>query len=80
MGAGHSAPADAYQSFLDVADKLFLVPREVALRLAPAAGLLNRLVHRYDALDEELVLAGVEEALALLPRFVEAVEAHLSRL
>jgi len=79
VGAGHPAPADAYQSFLDAAEKLSLLPRDDALRLAPTAGLRNRLVHRYDSLDEELVLAGVEELLVVLPRFIEAVEAYLSR-
>jgi uncharacterized protein YutE (UPF0331/DUF86 family) len=79
VGAGHPAPADAYQSFLDVAEKLALLPRDQASRLAPAAALRNRLVHRYDTLDEELVLAAVEDALALLPGFIDAVETYLSR-
>lgn len=77
--AGHAAPADAFQSFLDVAQKLDVIRRDLAAKLAPAAGLRNRLVHQYDQLDEELVLAGVAEAVTLLPAYVEAVEAYLLR-
>lgn len=35
---------------------------ELAERLAPAAGLRNRLVHEYDELDDQVVLGAVAEA------------------
>ncbi|MFQ5845643.1 MAG: DUF86 domain-containing protein, partial [Planctomycetota bacterium] len=51
VAAGQAAPADAYRSFVDLAEKLAVLPPDLARELAPSAGLRNRLVHRYDELD-----------------------------
>ena len=52
---------------------------ELARRLAPSAGLRNRLVHEYDALDDDRVLAAIRTALELYPRYIQAIEAHLGK-
>ncbi len=75
---GRPAPADAYGAFLALAEAGIL-ERDLAQALAPSAGLRNRLVHEYDALDDALVLAAVDTALLVLPRFVAAIEAWLRR-
>jgi uncharacterized protein YutE (UPF0331/DUF86 family) len=59
--------------------ELGIVPRELAAAVAPSAGLRNRLVHEYDALDDGKVLAGVRTILALYPGYIQAIEAHLGR-
>jgi uncharacterized protein YutE (UPF0331/DUF86 family) len=55
------------------------LPSELAQRLAPGAGLRNRLAHVYEDIDPVKVYAGLREALELFPAYVEAIEAFLSR-
>ncbi len=80
VSLGHPAPESAYQSFLDLARKTTIVDAALAAELAPSAGLRNRLVHRYEELDDELVLAGVRRAVEFFPRYVEAVSTHVDGL
>lgn len=77
--SGHPAPADAHTSFLDVSRELGALPHDLARRLAPAAGLRNRLVHLYEDIDQAKVYAALNEALEAFPTYVEAVEAFLQR-
>lgn len=77
--SGQAAPADAYTSFLEVARDARALELDLAARLAPSTGLRNRLAHVYEELDPALVFAGLNEALELYPRYVEAIEAHLER-
>ncbi|MBI2863378.1 MAG: DUF86 domain-containing protein [Chloroflexi bacterium] len=79
VGAGLPPPVDYYQSFLDIAEKLGVLDRDLALRLAPSAGLRNRLVHEYDTLDDAIVHASLREVLDLYPQYVEAVLRYLAR-
>ena len=52
---------------------------ELARSLAPSAGLRNRLVHEYDAIDDAKVLEAMATLLQLSPRYVQAIEAHLTK-
>ena len=58
---------------------LGILPRELALSLAPSAGLRNRLVHEYESLDDAKVLASIGALLAQYPHYVQAVESFLSK-
>jgi uncharacterized protein YutE (UPF0331/DUF86 family) len=73
VGSGKAAPDDYYDSFI-LAGQHGLLPDELARKLAPSAGLRNRLVHEYDELDRSLVLESAKLTLSLYPRYVEAVE------
>lgn len=75
-GLAGRAPATLRSSFLDVA-ALGVVPEELAVRLAPAAGLRNLLVHEYGDIDPEQVAAAVRKALDDLPAYVAAVARFL---
>jgi uncharacterized protein YutE (UPF0331/DUF86 family) len=70
------APPDYYRSFV-VAGNAGVLPRELADRLAPAAGLRNRLVHQYDSLDDSRVLAAIRVAQRDLGDYVVAIESFL---
>jgi uncharacterized protein YutE (UPF0331/DUF86 family) len=48
-----------------------------ASELAPSAGLRNRLVHRYDDLDDELVFRGVATFVQRFPEYVRGIDAWL---
>lgn len=74
--AGAPAAADYYDSFIAVG-RTEVIPETLAKRLAPAAGLRNRLVHEYDEIDDEKVLEAVRAARTDLGDYVAAVEAHL---
>ena len=75
---GAETPTDYYESFISLG-QAGVIPRELAERLAPAAGLRNRLVHEYDDIDDEIVLKAVSEARQSLREYVTAVERHVTR-
>jgi uncharacterized protein YutE (UPF0331/DUF86 family) len=51
--------------------------RELAAALAPSAGLRNRLVHEYEAIDDATVIKAVRLAQDLYPQYIAAIEWHL---
>ena len=79
VSLGNPAPANGYQSFLDLADRTRIIPRDLAAKLAPSAGLRNRLVHQYDKLDDDLLLQGLRDAVARYPEYVEKISAYVDQ-
>ncbi|MFZ5998209.1 MAG: type VII toxin-antitoxin system HepT family RNase toxin [Nitrospirota bacterium] len=75
---GHAAPDDYYESFIE-AGTLNIISADLAVKLAPSAGLRNRLVHEYDDLDHSLVLDAITMAEELYPEYVREMENYLSR-
>ncbi|MBI3392871.1 MAG: DUF86 domain-containing protein [Nitrospirae bacterium] len=73
---GPGLPEDYFESFVLLGNSGVL-PVDLAKRLAPAAGLRNRLVHEYDALDDAIVFESIGTALRLFPEYVKAVEIFL---
>src|SRR4030042_5147342 len=61
MEAGHTPPDDYYESFVKMGE-LGIISSDLADKLAPSAGLRNRLVHEYDMLDHAVVLKAVATA------------------
>lgn len=57
--------------------ELGVLPQDLAVALAPSAGLHNRLVHEYEAIDDAIVIAAVRQAQDLYPQCIAAVERHL---
>jgi uncharacterized protein YutE (UPF0331/DUF86 family) len=74
---GHNAPEDYYDSFIKLGE-VNIISVELAKKLAPSAGLRNRLVHEYDFLDHSLILEAVKTAEQLYPRYVKEVEAYIT--
>ncbi len=75
---GGEAPDDYYHSFIRMG-AVAVLSRDLAERLAPSAGLRNRLVHDYDMIDHPLVLDAVRMADSLYPRYVLEIEDYLTR-
>jgi uncharacterized protein YutE (UPF0331/DUF86 family)/predicted nucleotidyltransferase len=75
---GQPPPSDYYTSFLKLAD-LGILEAGVARRLAPSAGLRNRLVHEYEEVDPAKVFEALSPARADIIDYVRAVEAFLTR-
>lgn len=76
--AGRPVPDDYYSGFVEMGHLGALAP-ELALLLAPSAGLRNRLVHAYDTLDDAKILAAIGASLVHYPRYIQAIEAHLGK-
>lgn len=75
---GDMAPDDYFESFMD-AGKLKIIPTGLAEKLAPSAGLRNRLVHEYDLLEHSKVLDAVRTAIKLYPLYVKEIEDYINR-
>ena len=75
---GNAAPDDYYESFIKVGE-LNIIPPDLAEKLAPSAGLRNRLVHEYDSLDHAIVLDAVKTAEELYPRYMREIEDYISK-
>ena len=56
-----------------------VLPADLAGALAPSAGLRNRLVHEYETIDDAKVLGSVGVLLQFYPRYIQAVESHLTK-
>lgn len=76
---GHEVPDDYFGGFVKLG-QLGILSEEQAGALAPSAGLRNRLVHEYDALDDAKILSAVGTILDLYPHYIRAIEAELLRL
>jgi uncharacterized protein YutE (UPF0331/DUF86 family) len=74
---GVRASPDYFTSFIEAGRGGFISPA-LAARLAPATGLRNRLVHEYDAIDDDRVLGAVGEAVREFGAYVAAVERWLT--
>ena len=61
---GAAIPEDYYGGFLALG-RLQVVPEPLARQLAPSAGLRNRLVHVYAAIDDAKVFAAIATTLKL---------------
>jgi len=75
---GNSAPDDYYESFIRAGELSVLSPG-LAEKLAPSAGLRNRLVHEYDLLENTMVLDAVRKAGDLFPHYVKDIENYLAK-
>ncbi|MBI5181523.1 MAG: DUF86 domain-containing protein [Nitrospirae bacterium] len=74
---GHTAPDDYYESFIK-AGELKIISADLAERLAPSAGLRNRLVHEYDLLEHSRVLEAVGMAEELYTNYIKEIENYIS--
>jgi uncharacterized protein YutE (UPF0331/DUF86 family) len=75
---GHPVPDDYYESFIRMGE-LNIVSADLAEKLAPSAGLRNRLVHEYDKLEHSMVLTAVKTTEALYPKYIKEVSNYISR-
>lgn len=68
-----AVPDDYYESFIK-AGELKIIPIELSKKLAPSAGLRNRLVHEYGNLDQSIILEAVVMAEDLYPKYIKAIK------
>ena len=75
--AGHPPPRDYYESFTQLA-KLRILSPAFASQIAACAGLRNRLVHEYDAIDPRRVYEGLQAAVRDIPEYLRRVHEHVA--
>ena len=66
------APRDYHQSFTEMGQRGYL-PLPLAERLAPAAGLRNRLVHQYATIEDRKVFDAMARSSELFPVYIAHV-------
>jgi uncharacterized protein YutE (UPF0331/DUF86 family) len=76
---GHTAPDDYYESFLKMGE-LKIVSLDLANKLAPSAGLRNRLVHEYNQLKHSMVLDAVRIAEELYSKYVKEINDYVLKV
>ncbi|MFH0813049.1 MAG: DUF86 domain-containing protein [Pseudomonadota bacterium] len=76
--SGNTVPDDYYESFIK-AGRLKIIAFELAEKLAPSAGLRNRLVHEYDLLEHSLVLDAVSMAEELYPGYIKQIKDYIEK-
>ncbi|MEW6001350.1 MAG: DUF86 domain-containing protein [Nitrospirota bacterium] len=74
---GNIAPDDYYESFIKLGE-LKIISAGLAEKLAPSAGLRNRLVHEYDLIEHSMVLDSVRMAESLYPKYVKEIDDYIS--
>ena len=74
---GNAAPDDYYESFIKLGE-LKIISADLAEKLAPSAGLRNRLVHEYDQLEHSLVLDSVSMAEEMYADYIKEIEGYIS--
>ena len=76
--AGHTVPDDYYGTFIK-AGELKIISTDLAEKLAPSAGLRNRLVHEYNLIDHSLVLEAVRMVEEFYSEYVKEIEDYISK-
>lgn len=75
---GNAVPDDYYESFIKVGE-FRIISTDLAEKLAPSAGLRNRLVHEYDLLKNSLVFKAVSMVEELYSEYVKEIENYISK-
>ena len=74
---GNKVPDDYYESFIKLGE-LHIISSDLAEKLAPSAGLRNRLVHEYDTIEHSIVLESVKRTQELYPEYIKHIEDFIS--
>ena len=74
--SGEAPPRDYYESFVAL-PRIGVLEADFARRLAPCAGLRNRIVHVYDDLDPGRVYDALRAALAEVPAYLAGIRSFL---
>lgn len=74
--SGEAPPRDYHESFVALS-RVGALPADFARRLAPCAGLRNRIVHAYDDLDAGRVYDSLRDALVDVPAYLTGIRDFL---
>lgn len=69
-------PKDYFSSFIKLG-KIKILPYEFSRKIAPYAGLRNRLVHEYNELDEKKIYRALKKSIKDIPKYLKHIEAFI---
>lgn len=75
---GHPPPSDYYESFTRLGT-LQVLPPDFSRRLAPCAGLRNRIVHEYDQIDAAKVYEALQAAVKDIPEYLRLIQQYVEK-
>lgn len=73
VGLGQPAPKDYYDTFIK-AGEVRLISKTLARKLAPWAGLRNRIVHEYEEIKDKLVFDKIEPTITNFRKYIREVK------
>lgn len=71
--------SDDFQSTFEVLAENKILPQVFALKIAPVVGLRNRIVHRYEEVDEKLFLASFRKNCRDFEKYMKYIYAYLNK-
>ncbi len=72
------SPKDDYTN-IETLENLGTIDEDLSEKLVEANGLRNRLVHRYNKLDDRITFESIKELLEPILKFVEVVENWIAK-
>jgi uncharacterized protein YutE (UPF0331/DUF86 family) len=76
--SGFAAPTDYFTAFLKMGE-FSILDLALAEKLAPSAGLRNRIVHEYDLLDNRKIFDAIKVCLELYPDYIRSIRDYCSK-
>ena len=73
-----SAPDSYYESFIKLGESE-IISKKLAEKLAPSAGLRNRLVHEYDDIKDEMIYNTIPEAIDQYQKYVGEINEYIEK-
>lgn len=75
---GEPPPKDYYNSFV-LMGRLKILPEALVKKLAPTAGLRNRLAHEYEEIKDRIVYENVKSIPVLYRRYISSISDYLRK-
>lgn len=72
-------PDDFQSSFEILAEKGKIIPEDFAIRIAPTVGLRNRLVHRYEKIDQKFFIEQVKKEYKDFIKYIKYINQYLEK-
>lgn len=76
--SGEAPPDDYFSSFTRL-EKAEWLSADLAKKLAPSAGLRNRLVHQYAEIDDRKIFAVLTEGVPLFAKYISSIRRRLKK-
>lgn len=74
--SGSAPSSDYFGTFIELG-KLKITPAEFAEKIAPYAGLRNRLVHEYNALNQKKIYSAIKRIIKDVSKYLGYIEKHI---
>lgn len=69
---------DDFQSTFEILGENKIIPLDFTYKIAPAVGLRNRLVHRYEKLDKKLFIETFKKDFSDFEHYIKLIDSYLT--